>query len=61
MTGFFNSPNETSDIASSIKDVGELCFVPAFHGLQEPVEDLKAGCGFIGELLTGGDTNVRQD
>ena len=54
LAGFFKNPNETSDIASSIKDVGELCFVPAFHGLQEPVEDLKAGCGFIGDLLSSG-------
>ena len=46
--GFFQDPSETSDVAYLAKDNSGLLFVPAFHGLQEPFTDPKAGCGFIG-------------
>ena len=45
---FYEDPTETSDMAYSANDIGDLYFVPAFHGLQEPFTDAKAGCGFIG-------------
>ena len=46
--GFYQHPNETSDMALASKDIDNLCFVPGFHGLQEPFNDPQAGCGLIG-------------
>ena len=46
--GLYQHPNETSDIAFASKDIENLCFVPGFHGLQEPFNDPSAGCGLIG-------------
>jgi putative glycerol kinase 5 len=56
--GFFHNPSETSDIAYSANDLDDLCFVPAFHGLQEPFTDPKAGCGFIGLKIHHGDKEL---
>ena len=46
--GFYQNPKETSDIAFAANELGDLCFVPGFHGLQEPFTDPRAGCGLIG-------------
>ena len=46
--GFYQDPYETSAIAYESNDIDMLCFIPAFHGLQEPFTDPRAGCGFIG-------------
>ena len=46
---FFNDPSDTSDIAMSVPNQEfDLYFVPAFFGLQAPVNDPTAGAGFIG-------------
>ena len=44
----YKHPNETSDIANASDEIENLCFVPGFHGLQEPFNDPRAECGLIG-------------
>jgi len=46
--GYFEDVRETSDIAKSVKDTDGVYFVPAFSGLQAPINDDKAGTLMIG-------------
>ncbi|KAG1667293.1 putative glycerol kinase 5 [Nymphon striatum] len=46
--GLFNDPAETNDIANSVIDSHGVYFVPAFSGIQAPVNDARAGAGFVG-------------
>lgn len=46
--GLFNDPSETSVIAESIPSSNGIFFIPAFSGLQAPVNDFRAASGFIG-------------
>ena len=47
----FENPSESSELANSISDTNGLFFVPAFCGLQAPVNDPTAAAGLIGNLL----------
>uniref|UniRef100_A0A1B6DGB8 Glycerol kinase 5 n=1 Tax=Clastoptera arizonana TaxID=38151 RepID=A0A1B6DGB8_9HEMI len=49
---------ETSDKASSVIDNGGVYFVPAFSGLQAPVNDCNAAAGFIGIKPTSTTNHV---
>ncbi|XP_059475568.1 putative glycerol kinase 5 [Neocloeon triangulifer] len=42
------SADETSALASSVASSGGVYFVPAFSGLQAPINDSEASAGFIG-------------
>ena len=44
----FDNPSESSELANSIPDSNGLFFVPAFCGLQAPVNDPTAAAGLIG-------------
>jgi putative glycerol kinase 5 len=44
----FENPSESSDLATSIPDTNGLFFIPAFCGLQAPVNDPTAAAGLIG-------------
>ncbi|KAG7277396.1 hypothetical protein CRUP_033351 [Coryphaenoides rupestris] len=44
----FSDVRETSAMAYSVADSGGVCFVPAFSGLQAPLNDPKACASFMG-------------
>lgn len=46
--GYFDDVIDTSDIASSVEDTDGVYFVPAFSGLQAPINDDKATSLMIG-------------
>nr|CAD7194093.1 unnamed protein product [Timema douglasi] len=46
--GFVNTPAESAEQALSVKDSDGVFFVPAFNGLQAPINDYQAAAGFIG-------------
>ncbi|CAD6189411.1 unnamed protein product [Caenorhabditis auriculariae] len=46
--GFFDNVKETSSIAQSVANSNGTFFIPAFCGLQVPINDENACCGFIG-------------
>jgi putative glycerol kinase 5 len=45
--GLIDDPNETSDMAFSVSNT-DVYFVPAFSGLQAPINDNQATAAFIG-------------
>ena len=46
--GLFEDVSETSNMAYSVNDSDGVCFVPAFNGLQVPINDHHAGALLIG-------------
>ncbi|KAK7861772.1 hypothetical protein R5R35_010789 [Gryllus longicercus] len=46
--GLLKDPAESSDVASSVKDSGGVYFIPAFSGLQAPINDAGAAAGLLG-------------
>jgi len=46
--GLFNEYDEINDIVSSVKNSQDVFFVPAFSGIQAPVNDETVATGFIG-------------
>ena len=50
--GFFSSPQESSALAESVPDSGGVCFIPAFSGIQAPINDDDACTGIIGITAT---------
>lgn len=46
--GIVNSPSETANMANSVNDTDGVYFVPAFSGLQAPINDYTAATGFLG-------------
>ena len=46
--GIINNAAETASIASAVTDSDGVYFVPAFSGLQAPINDYSAATGFIG-------------
>ncbi|KAF2350124.1 Carbohydrate kinase FGGY N-terminal [Trinorchestia longiramus] len=54
--GLFADVSETAAIAASVKDSGGVFFVPALQGLQAPVNDSTATCGFMG--ITSGTSRA---
>lgn len=46
--GIINNATETSDIATAVPDSDGVYFIPAFSGLQAPMNDHTAAAGFIG-------------
>lgn len=46
--GIINHADEAASIASSVNHSDGVCFVPAFSGLQAPINDYTAATGFIG-------------
>lgn len=46
--GIINHANEAASIASTVSDSDGVYFVPAFSGLQAPINDYTAATGFIG-------------
>ncbi|KAK7499243.1 hypothetical protein BaRGS_00009503 [Batillaria attramentaria] len=49
--GLFDDVADTSQMALSVPDSGGVCFVPAFSGLQAPVNDDSATTSIIGLTL----------
>lgn len=50
--GWLNNPAESEHLAASVKDSGGVFFIPAFSGLQAPVNDPKAAAGVLGVTPT---------
>ncbi|KAK2576501.1 hypothetical protein KPH14_005824 [Odynerus spinipes] len=46
--GIFKNVAETSDLANSVKDSDGVYFIPAFSGLQAPINNHTAAAGFLG-------------
>ncbi|KHJ99632.1 carbohydrate kinase, FGGY family protein [Oesophagostomum dentatum] len=46
--GLFSNVSETADMARSVPNSNGVLFVPAFGGLQTPINDDTACCGFLG-------------
>ncbi|KAL0111907.1 hypothetical protein PUN28_013251 [Cardiocondyla obscurior] len=46
--GIIDNISETSDVANSVSNTDGVYFVPAFSGLQAPINDYKAATGFFG-------------
>lgn len=46
--GLYENAAETSDLASSVKSSNNVYFIPAFKGIQAPVNDTRATSGFLG-------------
>ncbi|XP_023288385.1 putative glycerol kinase 5 [Orussus abietinus] len=46
--GIVNEPSETSIMANSVDDSDGVYFIPAFSGLQAPINDQSAAAGFLG-------------
>ena len=46
--GLFNDVTETSNIAMSVEHSNGVVFVPAFCGIQTPINDETACSGFLG-------------
>ncbi|XP_049960923.1 putative glycerol kinase 5 isoform X1 [Schistocerca serialis cubense] len=46
--GWLKSPEESEQLATSVKDSGGVFFIPAFSGLQAPVNNPQATAGFLG-------------
>ncbi|XP_024872657.1 putative glycerol kinase 5 isoform X2 [Temnothorax curvispinosus] len=46
--GLIDNISETSDAANSVNDTDGVYFVPAFSGLQAPINDYTAATGFFG-------------
>ena len=62
--GLFEDVAFTSDMAYSVKDSGGVCFVPAFNGIQAPINDPRAVPLLLGEcsqLLAVNLLNKRTD
>ncbi|KAL8595594.1 hypothetical protein ACOMHN_025631 [Nucella lapillus] len=49
--GLFEDVSETSSMAASVKDSGGVCFVPAFSGIQQPINDDSTATSLIGVTL----------
>lgn len=49
--GLIEDPSATSDIAMSVQDSNGVCFVPAFTGIQAPINDNQAAAAFVGLTL----------
>lgn len=56
--GIINQPVETSDLAQSVQDSDGVYFVPAFSGLQAPINDPTAAAGFLGVKPTSTGANL---
>lgn len=50
--GLFEDVADTSTMAASVPNSGGVCFVPAFSGLQAPVNDDSAATSIIGVTLS---------
>ncbi|XP_038050070.1 putative glycerol kinase 5 [Patiria miniata] len=46
--GLYETPAKSVEVANSVEDAGGVCFVPAFYGLQAPINDYHACCSLIG-------------
>ncbi|CAL1676357.1 unnamed protein product [Lasius platythorax] len=46
--GIVNDATETADMANSVNDTDGVYFIPAFSGLQAPINDYTAATGFLG-------------
>ncbi|XP_015592528.1 putative glycerol kinase 5 [Cephus cinctus] len=56
--GIITQPSETSDLANSVLDSDGVYFVPAFSGLQAPINDQTAAAGFLGVKPTSGRAHL---
>ncbi|XP_012258819.2 putative glycerol kinase 5 [Athalia rosae] len=56
--GIVDQPSETSDLAKSVQDSDGVYFVPAFSGLQAPINDQTAAAGFLGVKPTSSRANL---
>ena len=56
----FENPSDSSDMATSVPDseLDGLFFVPAFGGLQAPINDVYAGAGLIGLKPSHGNNAI---
>ncbi|PNF42202.1 putative glycerol kinase 5 [Cryptotermes secundus] len=46
--GLFSEPTDSADMANSVQNSNGLCFIPAFNGIQVPINNFQAAAGFIG-------------
>lgn len=46
--GLYDDPAQSSAMAEAVASSDGICFVPAFSGLQAPVNDYQAAAGFLG-------------
>ncbi|XP_071798630.1 glycerol kinase 5-like [Asterias amurensis] len=46
--GFYEDPGKSVEVVNSVEDSGGVYFVPAFHGLQSPINDFSACCCLMG-------------
>lgn len=46
--GFYSDPSESTSVAESVENSGGVCFVPAFQGLQGPINDDGACASLLG-------------
>ncbi|XP_022093755.1 putative glycerol kinase 5 [Acanthaster planci] len=46
--GLYDSPAKSVEVANSVEDSDGVCFVPAFFGLQAPINDYNACCSLMG-------------
>lgn len=56
--GIFKHVAETSDLANSVKDSDGVYFVPAFTGLQAPINNHSAAAGFLGVKATTKNSHI---
>lgn len=56
--GIINQATETADLANAVNDSDGVCFIPAFSGLQAPMNDHSAAAGFIGVKPTSEKNHI---
>ncbi|XP_015118060.1 putative glycerol kinase 5 [Diachasma alloeum] len=56
--GIIKQPEELSDLADSVDSSDGVYFIPAFSGLQAPINDQSAATGFLGVKPTSGRAHM---
>ncbi|XP_043277872.1 putative glycerol kinase 5 [Venturia canescens] len=56
--GFIKELDELTEMAESVENADGVYFVPAFSGLQAPINDQTAAAGFLGVKPTSGRAHV---
>ncbi|XP_011296674.1 putative glycerol kinase 5 [Fopius arisanus] len=56
--GIIKQPEELSDLVHSVENSDGVYFIPAFSGLQAPINDQSAATGFLGVKPTSGKAHM---
>ncbi|KAF4518517.1 hypothetical protein B566_EDAN004261 [Ephemera danica] len=56
--GLLENPQESAKIANLVPDSDEIFFMPAFNGLQAPINDGRAAAGFLGIRASSNRENL---